>query len=437
MSREEGLTYDCVVVGAGPNGLAMLSRLHQSRYRQELRFRGHSHKTHSKAARKLRVAVVDESGEWLSRWRETFSRLQIQYLRSPLGAHVDFADEEALLAAVQGQAKDWRRPDVVDRRRGEDWNALLGQPSVEAFLGFAAMTASGLEHEMVRGRVTAVHRKASEKKKVEVVLEDGRRLTADHVVLALGYGTPIMPPVFSGIPEVMHSSELPMDGCAWAGRRVLVVGGGSSAALAALVAAEGGAEVDLCSRRPVTVQAFELAAGWLDPATAGRLRFEFYAAPTKLRLELIRRHRLASMSPADIAAVDGQPRIRRRVAAVRKVYRTDQGRIGVLDSTGRRNEYDRVVCATGYRQAVAAHPLLVQLMKDFPISTSGGYPLLTRQLRWRRDVPVYCLGAPAALAEGPEVFSMVGLRRCVSLVGADIAPAPADIQGGIYDVLAA
>ena len=44
------------------------------------------------------VAVLDDRGEWLQRWRRQFDGLGIQHLRSTSGAHVDPHDSYGLTA---------------------------------------------------------------------------------------------------------------------------------------------------------------------------------------------------------------------------------------------------------------------------------------------------------------------------------------------------
>ena len=66
--------YDTVIVGGGPNGLAMLSRLHESERGAERRFRGHESATSAGVQYQQRVAVIDASGGWLRRWNSHFSQ---------------------------------------------------------------------------------------------------------------------------------------------------------------------------------------------------------------------------------------------------------------------------------------------------------------------------------------------------------------------------
>jgi hypothetical protein len=81
-----------------------------------------------------------------------------------------------------------------------------------------------------------------------------------------------------------------------------------------------------------------------------------------------------------------------------------QGSAGEPDSlTG----VDYLVAATGSKASVDDLPLLSHLP---PVRTCGGLPVLTQDLQWAQDVPLFVVGALAALELGPAAYNLGGAR---------------------------
>ena len=105
--------YDVLIIGAGPSGLAVASRLREptpstlytdaehSQYRRATTSHQGPKKGNGdrKQGRDLSLLVLDGTAPtWMGRWKHAFRVQDIEYLRSPVFFHVDPGDRDALLA---------------------------------------------------------------------------------------------------------------------------------------------------------------------------------------------------------------------------------------------------------------------------------------------------------------------------------------------------
>ncbi|EFQ96894.1 hypothetical protein MGYG_08817 [Nannizzia gypsea CBS 118893] len=177
---DENAVLDVIIIGAGPAGLAVASRLNEetpsAMFTDEEHQRYHWIKKHSgrmalvqahhrkmkgvKAARYpgiqighkspvfspakeplFSTLVLDSSGDrWLSKWRRYFKMLEIQQLRSPMFFHVDPGDRDGMLAYARetGREKElWELHNCVGRelskhKKKKKSNArITGEPEID------------------------------------------------------------------------------------------------------------------------------------------------------------------------------------------------------------------------------------------------------------------------------------------------------------------
>lgn len=358
-----GSALELVVVGAGPAGLAVVSRLARDACK------GCS----STAVQRERwrtllegTRVVDPAGGWLDEWRRKLGSQGVTQLRSPtfVHPHPSRVVDDALLAFARAQR---RTAELAPLPCGDGWAA----PSAALFEDFCASVARDfcggpLESCLVRGRVVDVRPLSGGG--FELDLEGGARLRSARVVLALGDGGVLRVP--SWLPEGRHAPVLPSpvvlhashlgaasscDGawvrprsaaqraawwlvCAMAARprwlpllrrlvrcataggragaaslawprgrgRLVVVGGGLSGAQLAIHALRlGWAHVSLLLRDEVQVRPFDIDAEWM--ARHHKLDFspleqQFYRAAPPRRRELLRAARPGgSLTPGCLA----------------------------------------------------------------------------------------------------------------------------------------
>jgi hypothetical protein len=169
MTRRNACTcihYDVVIVGAGPAGLATLSALHEPFSLDHLTDQQRNQVLMVRKPLKKKVCVVDPSGGWMVGWKENFSKLDIEFLRSPALAHPDAFDENALLAFAvsQGREDELLASGCSDVSRlrglGEAYNGLWNLPSSKLFLDFCAHITNNLSHDFVTDSVTEIHKAA-------------------------------------------------------------------------------------------------------------------------------------------------------------------------------------------------------------------------------------------------------------------------------------
>jgi hypothetical protein len=93
-------------------------------------------------------------------WNQNFSKLDIEYLRSPALAHPDAFDENALLAfaVATGRDKDELLASGCSeastlRGLGEAYNGLWNMPSTKLFHDFCKATVKHLPHDFVEDTV--------------------------------------------------------------------------------------------------------------------------------------------------------------------------------------------------------------------------------------------------------------------------------------------
>ena len=79
---------------------------------------------------------------------------------------------------------------------------------------------------------------------------------------------------------------------------------------------------------------------------------------------------------------------------------------------------ERVILATGASYTVEADPLLQQIVPILPQQAKAinGLPILTPNLRWSHDVPLFLMGAPAQLQVGPDAANLNGALIASALI---------------------
>ncbi len=225
-------------------------------------------------------------------------------------------------------------------------------------------------------------------------LEDGERVTARRVVVALGLANQeFRPAEFADLPADLVSHSSAHDGFErFRNRRVAVVGRGQSACESAVLLSEAGAEVELLCRGDVrwigsenpgadqelvwSVHKVLTSTGavgpfplnWLVdmPALVRRL-------PAKLRGRLAER----CLRPAATAWL--RPRASKvRINAGHNIVgvRTTGSRLSVRLDNGGQGLFDHVLLATGYRIDIAKLGILSPALLG-KIERTGGYPALS------------------------------------------------------------
>lgn len=431
MSARSQRRVRVAVIGAGPQALTVISHL-----------------VHLDPSLRDHVVAVDPTGTWMHRWHADFVRLGIDALRSP-AVHHPHPDPYALLSFAR------------ERGRRDEFHGRYQSPGTALFADFCATEIQryGLDRVVLSGTAVALHDDGS----IDVRLggaagsshPDGSLplevIRADHVVLAHGASSPVLPNWAAGHttrhePDRGRSTALdhprgPVRHAATAdvrtvrrGDRVVVVGGGSTAGHLAVGAAERGGDVILIHRRPLIEREFDTDPGWLGPKELTAFRAlrddrERAAAVFAARGGGSMPRRLLDR----VEAASGDGRIRRCRGEVRHVS-TDGSFALVVAYVPDRTEIpaDHVWCATGWRPTPRSDVLLGPLLRRSGRRPIQGLVPVDDDLSVPVNSPasavpdgrgarrVHVLGRAAALRLGPTAGNLAGGRAAADIVVASV-----------------
>lgn len=375
-----------LIVGAGPFGLAMAAH-----------------------ARALGIAHV-VVGRSMSFWREHMPEGMV--LRSGCEWHLDPGERDTIVRflATRGQTPADAEP-----------------LALETYLAYAAWFESA---QGIRPRPRCVDRLDERDGRFDATLNDGTRLTATSVLLALGFGP------FAHVPDELaalvpsrwssHTRDCAVP-AKFAGRRVLVVGGRQSAFETAALLAEAGARaVHVCHRHPTPAFA-PSDWSWLTP-----LLDRIATEPGWYR----------SLSSGDRAALDARfwaegrlklepwlgPRLHREAIGIRPGTRLVAAEpagdaLRVRLDPGGEVEVDHVLYATGYKADLARVACLAAGSLRGRIAERDGVPMLDDSLQTSvpglfvtsllaaRDFGLFFAFTAAARASARIVGRAVALRQ--------------------------
>jgi len=278
-------------------------------------------------------------------------------------------------------------------------------------------------------------------------LEDGERLLARSVVLALGIGLfTHRPPQFEHVPRELapHSSDL-ADPAQYRGKRVAVLGRGQSALEDAALLHESGADVEILTRSagieylayPWRTKLFrKLTPGPLTrfsymvipPTDLGRFRtVRIIADPDKFRRRSPEAQAaLAKVATKPIGAYWLPTRLKDvPVRAGVRVERVDVVADGLklALSDGGTTCVDRVVLGTGYTVDVSKYDILDGSLRRAIRTCDDGYPVLTTGLQTSVN-GLYMAGVIGEKALGPTLRFVTGTSNAGPRVAAAISGKP-------------
>ncbi|KAH7325682.1 FAD binding domain protein [Stachybotrys elegans] len=417
----------------------------------------------------LRMLVLDSSGPgWLARWNRLFATYDISHLRSPMLWHVDPQDRDALLAYAYEQrregelveitncvgkeiSKHAKKKNMCSRHCGGKQNARVAinlrekndyfTPSRGLFSEHCRQVADryGLEkglvhHEAVEDIDYDVVKGVSvDDEKLFTVTTRQQRRFARIVIMAVGpANVPRIPhipsmPASTKLPQACHSMEIQQFPDAvvvekMASRKptnILVVGGGlTSAQLSDLAIRRGVSKVYHIMRGPCRVKHFDVDLQWMGKyKNTEQARF-WLADTDSERLEMIKEARGGgSFTPLF------HRRVKKHVATGKlelhaqtciEDARFDEDsrtwHIKTCPPIAELGPIDYIYFATGIQSDFASLPYLQTMLGKYPIHGHGGFPCVTEDLMWNKDVPLFVLGRLAALQLGPAAPNIGGAR---------------------------
>lgn len=432
-------SFDVCIVGAGPSALTTLSALHSPYSLDGLTDRQLQRALQdlekSPPQKKLRVCVVDTHDDWLVDWQRNFDTLDIRYLRSPVLAHPNMFDRDALLsyAVAQGRQNELLESGCFDIKNlmalGQLQVGLWKLPSTRLFVDFCRDLVSQLPHTFVgKAKVENIFK---EDGIFRLTLNTESEIKAKSVVLALGSsGCPAVPFSIVDAPHWRHWNQPPqLQRQVCMNQPVLVIGGGLTAVQVALKVVKKGQRCVLCSKRPLHSQHFDISIEWFDQRSANRCMAEqFYDFSMEERMQALREARQGGSVPAMY-----MDRVRKAEAlgliecvVGHATYKqgkvSDGGMLVEISSTSGTHKsaksvrVDDIILACGIQPDCTQIPLIAQIQSQFPIQLYDGLPCITEDLRWKAGLDLFVTGSLGALNIGPDAGNLMGMRRSAQLV---------------------
>ena len=376
-----------LIVGAGPFGLAL------SAYARRLRL---DH-----------VVVGRAMGFWKSNMPEGM------YLRSGSDWHLDPFNEDTIERYLAARGLGPAEADPLP---------------LDLYLGYCEWFRQQKGIEVIPGHVRRLDRLDGTRPSFRAVLRDGRAITAENVILALGFG------YFKHVPEpypalfppgrFAHTCDC-VDFAPLEGKRVLIVGGRQSAfEWAALIRERGAQAVHLSYRHPTPsfepsdwswvnplVDSMPADPGWFRRLPAGE-REEVGRrmwAEGRLKLEPWLAGRIAG------GGVNLFPDS--RVTSCRE---SAGGALEVGLSSGQALTVDEVILATGYKVDLSRVPLLARGNILARLEVRNGFPVLDEH--FRSNVPGLFFTSMCATQDfGPFFAFTVSARASAAVIGAALS----------------
>lgn len=387
-------TFDAIILGAGPYGLAASAHL-----------------------RHIEGFASRTFGEPMSFWKT----------QMPAGMFLRSSWEASHIADPEGSL-------TLDRYRTTSSNHLSSPVPLERFVEYGSWFQKNAVPNLDPRRIVNVE---AEGGAFRVFLDDGDELRTRRFIVAAGIAPfAWRPPEFAKLPRELaaHSSEY-SDLCQFEGRRVAVVGGGQSALESAALLHEIGARVEVIVRtRQVHWLGWKarlqrlgplskLLFSWTDVGPAGISRLvSVPAAMRALPRNLQDSLRLRSIRPAGAHWLVARLRDVRMTTGTRVIAAAESaGRVKLILSNATEREVDHVLLGTGYRVDVNRYSFLSPRVKG-QLRSIDGFPELTRS--FESSVPgLYFLGAPAGRSFGPLMYFVSGTRFASRTLAAHLSKA--------------
>ena len=385
--KRQAQTKEVVVIGAGPYGLSAAAHL-----------------LHSGAEPYV-------SGESMAFWKRNMPAGML--LRSKSEASNIAAPQKHLSIVAYEQAIKRKIPDPVP---------------IADFIAYGEWFQQQVAPNVDTRRVQKVSREGDI---FELTLDDGDKLLARSVVLALGIG-PFFhrPEQFANIPRELapHSSDL-SEFSRFRGKRVAVIGRGQSALESAALLHENQAEVQILTRDPALIfrpyawrkhifrmltpgPLLGLSYRIIPPTDLGDVR----TARKMANPDLFRRQtpevqeQLLWACARPIGAYWLEPRlkgvqVRTGISVARAAIAGTGLKLDFSDNTS--DSVDFVVCATGYRIDVSKYQILDSALQQRIQKTSEGYPVLDTSLQTTVE-GLYMAGVIGEKTLGPTLRFVTG-----------------------------
>ncbi|NET49290.1 MAG: lysine N(6)-hydroxylase/L-ornithine N(5)-oxygenase family protein [Merismopedia sp. SIO2A8] len=390
---------DIVVIGAGPQALTLVTHVLQK-----------------KAALRDRIQVFDPSGTWMTHWHQQFAAQEIAELRSP-AVHHPAPDSHALRTFATGRFHEFHPP--YDR------------PGTRLFQEFCDTVVQRwqLQKAVIPAQVVKLEHLQRKPSRFRLTLSTEDTVLARRVILATGGGQSYLPKWVQQVkathpPErLCHASQVRLPAFrSLAGETVLIVGSGLTSGHLAVGAVKRGAKVVMMARRTFQEKMFDADPGWMGP----KYLKGFQAEPNmETRWQMVQQARNGgSLTPAIMTRLrrlqnQGHITFYEQCQVSHAEWQENTWQICCDTCSAQENQrhlaydcitpqpIDRIWLATGTTLNIQTHPLLTDILAQFPIETVSGLPVLDEHLRWP-GCELFLMGPWATLRVGPVARNLRG-----------------------------
>lgn len=396
---------DIAVIGGGPQALTLITHLLKKNKQMRSRL---------KAGLSPGFQVFDPSGTWLSQWHRQFAAQEIRHLRSPAVHHPD-CDSHGLRTFASGRQDELYNP--------------YGRPGTKLFRDFCETVIDRwhLRDKVTQAKVVGL---SPLQRGFQLTLANGETVSARRVVMATGSAKAKLPDWAKRVGDSPseYPSDYPPERLCHAqavslpalpsllGETVLIVGGGLTSAHLAMGALKRGARVLLMGRRTFQEKIFDAAPGWLGPKYLKGFDAE---TDWEKRWQMIQQARNGgSFTPETLTQL-------RKFSAESRVFLYEQCQVTHAAWKGghwqvqcdsqavhdcfAHQAIDRIWLATGTALDIEAHPLLQEVIEQYPADIVHGLPVLDKYLRWP-GCELFLMGPWAALQVGPVARNLFGAK---------------------------
>lgn len=420
------------------------------------------------------LLVIDARGDkFLTQWDAQFNACQIPYLRSPMFFHIDPSDidgmisfahlnkrEKELMEITNVVGKEFSKHQqkrikqklklndgIVDINM-RDWKDYY-RPSTKLFHDYCAEVVAryGLQNSIAQDEVVDIEHKLIQSgensgKGFVIRTMSGKVYGCKFAVVASGHRGKInYPPSICPNPQFPHGSchtthlfsnqvkFLDLQYFANPKRKnVVIIGGGLTSAQLAHVACHD-ATVDtiyLIFRSGIKIKHFDFHLDWVAKYKNVK-KSSFYNLDTnELKYEMMNDAREGgSINPEYYKKIkqhvkNGRLKWLTETQVVEQEWEEDTWRLLLKNKHGEATsleKIDYVYYATGIQADIESLPFMRTMFNQNPIDVCNGYPSLTDNLQWNKEIPLYMVGKNAALQVGPTSANLDGARLGAERIG--------------------
>ncbi|CCG24796.1 hypothetical protein CORT_0G01080 [Candida orthopsilosis Co 90-125] len=420
------------------------------------------------------LLVIDARGDkFLTQWDAQFNACQIPYLRSPMFFHIDPSDidgmisfahlnkrEKELMEITNVVGKEFSKHQqkrikqklksndgIVDINM-RDWKDYY-RPSTKLFHDYCAEVVAryGLQNSIAQDEVVDIEHKLIQSgensgKGFVIRTMSGKVYGCKFAVVASGHRGKInYPPSICPNPQFPHgschtthlfSNQVKfLDSQYFANpkrKNVVIIGGGLTSAQLAHVACHD-ATVDtiyLIFRSGIKIKHFDFHLDWVAKYKNVK-KSSFYNLDTnELKYEMMNDAREGgSINPEYYKKIkqhvkNGRLKWLTETQVVEQEWEEDTWRLLLKNKHGEATsleKIDYVYYATGIQADIESLPFMRTMFNQNPIDVCNGYPSLTDNLQWNKEIPLYMVGKNAALQVGPTSANLDGARLGAERIG--------------------